>query len=97
MRQKTKKHRNLRSVDNKFRFFSQSRRHMARWVRLVQKTRAKNSHAWAPLRLRCKKKVSDFPVLSRDDPNQTLPGREKCYYSRPGRVWLGLVTSLNYG
>ncbi len=24
---------------------------LPRWVRLVQKTRAKNSHAWAPLRV----------------------------------------------
>ncbi len=36
----------------------------------------------------CKKKVSDFPVPSRDVTNQTLPGRESFYYSRPGRVWL---------
>jgi hypothetical protein len=50
MRQKTKKHRNQRLLDKKFRFCSQSRRHMPRWVPLVQKTRAKNSHAWAPLR-----------------------------------------------
>ena len=28
----------------------QSLRHIPRWVRLVQKTRSKNSHAWAPLR-----------------------------------------------
>jgi hypothetical protein len=48
MRQKTKKHRNQRSIDKKK--ISQSRRHMPRCVRLVQKTRAKNSHAWAPLR-----------------------------------------------
>ncbi len=37
------------------------------------------------------KKVSDFPVSSRDVTNQTLPGREKLNYSPPGRVWL--VTS----
>ncbi len=40
--------------------------------------------------LHCKK-VIDFPVLSRDVTNQTLPGQEKFNYSRPGRVWL--VTS----
>jgi hypothetical protein len=51
MRQKTQKHQNQRSIDKKFRFFSQSRHHMHRWVRLVQKMRAKNSHAWAPLKL----------------------------------------------
>ncbi len=34
------------------------------------------------------KKVSVFPVLSRDVTNQTLPGREKINYSRPGRVYI---------
>jgi len=34
----------------KFNFFHQSPTHIPRWVHLVQKTRAKNSHAWAPLR-----------------------------------------------
>ncbi len=34
-----------------------------------------------------KKNVSDFPVPSRDVTYQTLPGLEKFYYSRPGRVW----------
>ncbi len=33
------------------------------------------------------KKVSHFPVPSRDVTDQTLPGREKLNYSRPGRVW----------
>ena len=33
------------------------------------------------------KKVTDFPVPSRDVTNQTLPGWEKSNYSRPGRVW----------
>jgi hypothetical protein len=37
------------------------------------------------------KKVSDFPVPSRDVTNQTLSGGEQFNYSRPGRVWL--VTS----
>jgi hypothetical protein len=37
------------------------------------------------------KKISDFPVPSRDVSNQTLPDREKLIYSRPVRVWL--VTS----
>jgi hypothetical protein len=37
--------------------------------------------------LHCKKKVSDFPVPSQDVTNQTLPGVEKSYYSRPGRVF----------
>jgi hypothetical protein len=37
------------------------------------------------------KKVIVFPVPSRDVTNQTLPGREKFNYSRPGRFWL--VTS----
>ena len=34
------------------------------------------------------KKVSDFPVPSRDVTNQTLPGRELLNYSWPQRVWL---------
>ncbi len=50
MRQRTKNHRNQGSIDKKIRFFSKSLRHMSRWVRFVQKTRSKNSHAWAPLR-----------------------------------------------
>jgi hypothetical protein len=37
------------------------------------------------------KKVSDFPIPSRDVTYQTLHGREELNYSRPGRVWL--VTS----
>jgi hypothetical protein len=45
------------------------------------------------------KKVTDFPVPSRDVTNQTLPGWE--YYSHPGRVWLvtsrlGTDISLNF-
>ncbi len=39
-----------------------------------------------------KKNVSEFPALSRDVTNQTLPGRERMNYSRPGRVWLVLGT-----
>jgi hypothetical protein len=37
--------------------------------------------------IHCKKKVSGFPVPSRDVTDQTLPGRELLNYSRPGRVW----------
>ncbi len=33
------------------------------------------------------KKFIDFPVPSRDVTDQTLPGRERLNYSRPGRVW----------
>ncbi len=50
MRQKTKNHQNQGSIDKKFDFFPQSPTHIPRWVHLVQKTRAKNSHAWAPLK-----------------------------------------------
>jgi hypothetical protein len=32
------------------------------------------------------KKINDFPVPSRDVTDQTIPGREKYNYSRPGRV-----------
>jgi hypothetical protein len=49
MRQKTKNHQNQGSIDKKFDFFSQSLSHIPRCVHLVQKTPAKNSHAWAPL------------------------------------------------
>ncbi len=51
-----------------------------------------NSVLWmTAVTLHCKKKVSHFPVPSRDVTDQTLPGQEKLNYSRPGRVWL--VTS----
>jgi len=50
MRQKTKNHQNQGSIDKKFDFFPQSLSHIPRWVHFVQKTRAKNSHAWAPLK-----------------------------------------------
>ena len=49
MRQKTKNYQNQGSTDKKFDFFPQSISHIPRWVHLVQKTQAKNSHAWAPL------------------------------------------------
>ena len=51
MRQKTKNHQNQGSIDKKFDFFPQSLTHIPRWVHLVQKTQAKNSHAWAPLKV----------------------------------------------
>ncbi len=49
MRQKTINLRNQGSFDKKIDFFPQTLSHIPRWVRFVQKTRAKNSHAWAPL------------------------------------------------
>jgi hypothetical protein len=49
MRQKTKNHRKQGSFDKKFDFFPQTLSHIPGWVRFVQKTQAKNSHAWAPL------------------------------------------------
>jgi hypothetical protein len=49
MRQRTKNHRNQGSIYEKIHFFSKSLRHISRWVRFVQKTLSKNSHAWAPL------------------------------------------------
>jgi hypothetical protein len=45
MRQKTKNDRNAKKMFFLVLFPSP----LPRWVRLVQKTRAKNSHAWAPL------------------------------------------------
>ncbi len=54
MRQKTKNIRNQGSNDKKIYFLVQSLSHIPRWVRLVQKTRAKNSNAWVPLKvLKC--------------------------------------------
>ncbi len=50
MRQKTINLRNQGSFDKKIDFFPQTLSHIPRWVRFVQKTRAKNSHAWAPLK-----------------------------------------------
>jgi hypothetical protein len=49
MQQKTINLRNQGSFDKKIDFFPQTLSHIPRWVRLEQKTRAKNSHAWAPL------------------------------------------------
>ncbi len=51
MRQKTKNVRNQGSNDKKMDFWVQSLSQIPRWVRLVQKTRMKNSHAWAPLKV----------------------------------------------
>ncbi len=49
MRQKTINLGNQGSFDKKIGFFSQTLSHIPRWVRLEQKKRAKNSHAWSPL------------------------------------------------
>jgi hypothetical protein len=49
MRQKTINLRNQGSFDKKLDFFPQTLSHIPRWFRLEQKTRAKNSHALAPL------------------------------------------------
>jgi hypothetical protein len=49
MQQKTKKHQNKEPIDKKW-IFCSSPQVTYRWVHLVQKTPAKNSHAWAPLR-----------------------------------------------
>jgi hypothetical protein len=51
MRQKTKNHQIQGSIDKKFDIFSRSLSHIPRWVHLVQKKRAKYSHAWAPLKV----------------------------------------------
>jgi hypothetical protein len=60
---------------------------------LLPNNLARQQYIYASVpRLHCKKKVSRFPVPSRDVTNQTLPGLEKLNYSRLGRVWL--VTSL---
>ncbi len=79
MRQKTKNHQNQGSIAKKFDFFPQSLSRIPRWVHLVQKTRTKNSHAWAPLNMELDLKSlfgphSGFPVPSRDVTYQTIPG-----------------------
>ncbi len=51
MRQKTKNDRNQGSNAKQIFFLVLFPSPLLRWVRLVQKTRAKNSHAWAPLRI----------------------------------------------
>jgi hypothetical protein len=50
LRQKTKNDRNQGSNAKKNFFLVFFPSPLPRWVRLVQKTRAKNFHAWAPLR-----------------------------------------------
>jgi hypothetical protein len=49
MQQKTKNHRKQGSNDNKMFYLDQSPSRLPRWVHVVQKMRAKISHAWAPL------------------------------------------------
>jgi hypothetical protein len=51
MRQKTKNDQNQGSNAKKIFFWVLFPSVLPRWVRFVQKTRAKNSHAWAPLKL----------------------------------------------
>jgi hypothetical protein len=48
MQQKNKNHQNQESIDKKMDFLVQFPSHLPRWGHLVQKTRAKNSHVWAP-------------------------------------------------
>jgi hypothetical protein len=50
MRQKTKNYRIRGSNAQKFLFLFYFPSHIPIWVWFVQKTRAKNSHAWAPLK-----------------------------------------------
>ncbi len=84
MRQKTINLRNQGSFDKKIDFFSQTLSHIPRWVRLEQKTPAKNSHAWAPLRLSwmpCLKIIHyslDKPLLAAQ--------REESIRERKGRL-----------
>jgi hypothetical protein len=51
MRQKTKNYRIRGSNAQKILFLFYFPSHIPIWVWFVQKTRAKNSHAWAPLRI----------------------------------------------
>ncbi len=63
MRQKTKNHRNQGSNEKKNYFLDQSPSRLPRWVHVVRKTRAKNSHAWAPLRILCQQ-TKKLPIPS---------------------------------
>ena len=51
MRQKTKNYRIRGSNAQKFFYLFYFPSHIPIWVWFVQKTRAKNSHAWAPLKV----------------------------------------------
>jgi hypothetical protein len=62
MRQKTKNDRNQGSNAKKIFFWVSFPSPLPRWIHLVQKTRAKNSHAWAPLKVRKHEKFEFFGV-----------------------------------
>ena len=63
MRQKTKNYRIRGSNDQKFFFLFYFPSHIPIWVWFVQKTRAKNSHAWAPLKVVGNKKLGGLRFL----------------------------------
>ncbi len=83
MRQKTQNHPNQGSIDKKIRFFLQSLCHIPRWVRLVQKTRWKNSHAWAPLKVPKRENFS-LAVFALNEPiwvcYQGTGGKNRIFY-----------------
>ncbi len=90
MRQKTKNYQNQGPTDKKFDFFPQFLSHIPRWVHLVQKTRVKNSHAWAPLRLWaflsavCEHDVQSFTVARWKDflPHSEYKGQMSVKYKK---------------
>jgi hypothetical protein len=81
MRQKIKYVWNQGSNDKKMDFLVQSLSHIPRWVRLVQKTRTKNSHAWAPFRFSPSPAGMSLTKLS-------LAGNNLIISCQEGRVWL---------
>jgi hypothetical protein len=106
MRQKTKNHQNQGSIDKKFDFFPQFLGHIPRWVHLVQKTRAKNSHAWAPLRFFCKSTFESVmrkenycerrnKLSSRKQVALPNPHIHLCLF-KPGYDVLALLSSVMY-
>jgi hypothetical protein len=102
MWQKTINLRNQGSFDKKFDFFSQTLSHIPRWVRLVQKTRVKNSHAWAPLRLGCLASRSVKNLGLQEGLNSPTLLRLGCLASRSlifhytaSLIYLGLQEGLN--
>ncbi len=88
---KIQNHRNQGSIAKKIRFFLQSLRHIPRWVRLVQKTRSKNSHAWAPLKEDDRINMAGVTVIETALVGVLMFGFVCWEYFRMGFLWLALL------
>jgi hypothetical protein len=83
MRQKTKNYRIKGSNAKIFLKFFYFPSHIPIWVWFVQKTRAKNSHAWAPLR-------SNFLEFIEDPDSKYCSSEvQKSGGLAPGKAWRG--------